>query len=262
MSERNNSYENMAYVPAGKFLMGIPDDEIYIEKGHEDAGDVYELSHPQQEIYLSAYYIDKYPVTNAEYYEFVIAESWRLPLSHGYKDEDMPWWDPVTRKYPECKGDYPVVFVSWYDAMAYCEWAGKRLPTEAEWEKAARGTDGRRFPWGNEVCPDCHKESHLYKGIKPVDKILCSVSDYPSGVSPYGCYHMFGNADEWCYDWYNESYPSRRPKRNPKGPSNGKKKVVRGGIVYPHIAYRENGGIVPWASGSFIGFRCARDANG
>lgn len=249
----------MVYVPKGEFLMGIPDDCTYINEKYPSVGDVFEKSHPEQTIFLDAFWIDKYPVTNAEYYKFVAETNYRPPFSHGYGYEECVWWDPVKRKYFEELSDYPVVFVNWYDAMAYCEWVGKRLPTEAEWEKAARGTDGRRFPWGNDDCISYYKESSLLKRDRQIKTTLCSVYEYPHGVSPYGCYHMYGNIGEWCNDWYSINYPSRRPKRNPKGPRIGKEKIIRGDIIEPHIAYREDSSS-PWLDFPWVGFRCAKKA--
>lgn len=249
----------MVLIPPGEFLMGIPDEEVYIDPRAPSLGDTFRDSHPQQSIWTDAFYIDRYPVTNAQYYEFVVDTKWRLPLSYGSWSDVELGWDSVTGRYQDGMADYPVVFASWYDAAYYCEWAGKRLPTEAEWEKAARGIDGRRYPWGDSERDGCHHPSPLCKPRRPLSEELCSVYQYPDGVSPYGCHQMFGNVGEWCSDWYSEAYPKRRPCRNPRGPGTRKHKTVRGFIIYPHVAYRKDPH-EPWFGYPWVGFRCARDA--
>jgi iron(II)-dependent oxidoreductase len=119
--------------------------------------------------------------------------------------------------------DHPIVNVSWYDAVAYCEWAGVQLPTEAQWEKAARGTDGRIYPWGDEW--DDSKCNNYETGIEETTP----VGSYTQGTSPYGVMDMVGNVWEWCADWYDEKYYASAPNRNPQGPSAGIRRVLRGG---------------------------------
>jgi formylglycine-generating enzyme required for sulfatase activity len=211
--------------------------------------------HPQQRVTLDAYYIDIYPVTNVQYGKFL---TWILqskdhsrchPSEPRGKDHTARLWYYPGRHGPQ----QPVVGVDWWDAYAYAAWAGKRLPTEAEWEKAARGTDGRIWPWGNQW-----------------DKAKCNTADggpgvptpvgrYPQGVSPYGCYDMAGNVWEWCADWFAEDYYQRGPLRNPTGPERGTVRVLRGGswIFEPRFArctYRV--GYDP-AWYIYRGFRCA-----
>lgn len=251
--------DEMVLVPAGEFPMGIPDNVTYVERGHEDKGDVFDRSHPQQTVYVDAFYIDRHPVTNAQYRDFVLDTNHRPPLANGPGYENELWWDLLTGKCLDGLEDYPAVFVSWYDALAYCEWADKRLPTEAEWEKAARGTDGRRYPWGNEDFPECYHPTPLCKKQRPLTEELCSVYDYPNGDSPYGCRQMYGNVGEWCHDWYSETYSRKRPYRNPRGPGVRGEKVSRGFIVYPHVAWRGDS-LSPWLDDGWIGFRCARNA--
>lgn len=179
-------------ISAGEFTMGSPE-------GEGEPGE-----HPQHNVYLDAYYIGKYEVTNKQFAKFVNETSYQAQGS---------WKD----YYKSGTEDHPVVSVTWNDATAYCQWANLRLPTEAEWEKAARGTDGRKYPWGNEWdASRCNNYSvdGLPSGPKPV-------GSFPSGASPYGCLDMVGNAWEWCSDWYLPNYYQNSPSINPKGPSRG-----------------------------------------
>ncbi len=217
----------MVLVPAGEFLMGT-----------DNSGD----QSPRHRVYLDAYYIDKVPVTNALYERFMRATSRHDP---GYWSNTN--FNGLTQ---------PVVGVSWHDADAYCKWAGKRLPTEAEWEKAARGADGRKYPWGDQWDPSRANsdESKLGK--------TTPVGSYPGGASPYGALDMAGNVWQWVADWYDASYYRRSPERNPTGPESGQYyKVLRGGSWNNNpIGSRSSDRNLnpPGNRKGVIGFRCAR----
>lgn len=188
-------------IPQGKFLMG--DDEVL----------------PRKEIYLDAFYIDKYEVTTALYAKFLEAT--------GSVTQPDEWEAAVLPTH----GDRPVVGVRWFDADAYCKWAGKRLPTEAEWEKAARGTDARPFPWG-EQAPDASLARYGGKSSAAAYKEgLSPVGSHEAGKSPYGVHDMAGNASEWVSDWYMDGYVAGQDT-NPTGPTQGDRKVLRGGGWY------------------------------
>jgi len=267
----------MILIPAGEFVMGSPNGE-----GEDD-------EHPKHTVYLDAYYIDQHEVTNAEYKKFIDTTSHRVP---------QHWWKWAWRKeahYPIGMGRHPVVGVSWEDVNAYAQWAGKRLPTEAEWEKAARGTDGRMFPWGNKFHQDIRGERvhaniyHRYYMTYGTDGTLVSyeqwnrydkyrksnlvedgykrtapVGRFPSGASPYGVMDMAGNVLEWVADWYDSEYYMKSPERNPKGPDTGEKRVIRGGS-WQGIPYYIRCAIRYYAAPNYvsqhIGFRCAKDAS-
>ena len=216
-------------VPAGAFTMG--DDE----------------NAPRREIYTDAFYIDKFEVTVGRYARF-LKETGSVSPPEGWEEADI-----------EQAAELPVVGVNWHDAQAYCRWAGKRLPTEAEWEKAARGTDGRLYPWGDQT-PDLSRANFSNTSPKAYDGGLAAVGKHPQGRSPVGAHDMAGNASEWVADWYAESFP-RADTRNPQGPQNGTTKVVRGGDRFDspdRIAVTRRYFASPDHRSETIGFRCAR----
>ena len=226
----------MVLVPAGEFTMGS-------DKGDED-------EFPVHHVFLNAYYIDKFEVTNGRFAKFVEAIHSEPPW--GFADKDTP----------VVHADRPVRWVSWMDAMGYCLWAGKRLPTEAEWEKAARGTDGRVYPWGNDLPTSVHAVYGLKEGG---EESISIIGDRDKGQSPYGAYDLAGNLYEWVMDWYAENYYlnfAGSPAINPHGPAEGTAKVQRGGS-YINSPYRLRSSFRtkddPNETDQNVGFRCAQD---
>jgi formylglycine-generating enzyme required for sulfatase activity len=246
------SISDMIMIPAGPFLMGSGDEEI--KKVVRDLGggelgpDVkwFASERPQHEVNLKSFYIDKYEITNAKYKEFILATKRPSPRH----------WE--SGNYPAGQDNFPVVYVSWNDANAYCRWVGKRLPTEIEWEKAARGTDARVWPWGNTFdLTKCNVESWEGSGPKPV-------GSYPNGVSPYGVFDMAGNVWEWTDSWY-DAYPGSTYSN----PEFGKKfRVLRGGSWYHYDSLGPIGArcasrdrAAPESISYVAGFRCAISAD-
>jgi len=232
----------MVMIPAGEFLMGSPEGQ-----GRADEW-------PQRSVYLDAFAIDQVEVTNERYMAFVTAT--------GHRSPPNPYG---TGPLLSIKGieQLPVVQTTWYDAKAYCSWAKKRLPTEAEWEKAARGTDGRLFPWGNE--PATLNRANFDREWEE-EKTLYPVGSLPGGDSPYGVKDMAGNAREWVADWYEADYYKQAPVRNPQGPDKkGVVRSIRGGSWHSPVAditttARGRGGFALQTHGT--GFRCARSLDG
>jgi formylglycine-generating enzyme required for sulfatase activity len=259
----------MVLIPAGDFQMGskdgLPDED------------------PVHTIYLDAYYMDKYEVTNAQYRRFVKEtghkepEGWYLlntDLHKGYINGELhrgfkPWSDA------NFNGDnQPVVCVAWEDAKAYAEWAGKRLPTAAEWEKAARGgLVGKEYVWGDDPIPPKGAGNLADKSFRKVflrSDFFVGYDDGYSYTAPvgsfnpngYGLYDMAGNVNEWCEDWYGRNYYLNSPKENPKGPESGETRVVSGGAwnsfpSYARVGFRWD--LLPKDTYDSQGFRCVSD---
>ncbi len=284
------SRDNMIRMPGGSFLMGTDDDEGFPADGEG----------PVREITLSAFYIDATTVTNARFDEFVKANNyiteaerfgWSFVFYQLLSEEDRkkdhrvaasaPWWYAVqgaTWKAPEGKKsdinermDHPVVHVSWNDAMAYCQWAGKRLPTEAEWEYAARGgLLQKKFPWGDDLMQDGEHHCNIWQGNFPEYN---SLEDGYLGTAPaksfrpngYGLYNVSGNIWEWCNDWFSPDFHKTDTRNNPKGPLQGQAKVMRGGSFLCHHSYCNRYRVAarssntPDSSTSNMGFRCVVD---
>lgn len=289
---RSGSTGGMKLLAGGEFLMG--NDRTY--------GFVADGEGPVHRVMLTPFWIDSCAVTNEHFNAFVnatkyITESERFGWSfvfHGHLSlkqqaatvrlvvQGSEWWcrvDGATWRHPEGPGsnikkrwDYPVVHVSWHDALAYCSWTGKRLPTEAEWEFAARGSlgPGNRFPWGDELEPGGRHMMNVWQGTFPTHN---TEADGYKGSAPaksfkangYGLYNMTGNIWEWCWDWFDAGYYRASPTTDPTGPTNGTQRVMRGGSYLCHASYCNRyrvdarSGNTPDSATTNLGFRCVRD---
>jgi len=229
----------MVHISAGEFTMGSTRAE------HEQ---------PVRQVSLDAFWIDRYEVTNQQYSLCVEAGACTGPAFNYSSTRDSYYNNP---EY----ANYPVIYVTWPQAQSYCEWTGGRLPSEAEWEKAARGaTDERSYPWGNQA-PDCNLVN--FGGDEGCVADTSAAGAYPDGASPYGVMDMSGNVWEWVADWYDEAYYANSPLQNPPGPEDGLQRVLRGGSWYKfanaiRVSYREVN--VPEGRWNHLGFRCVMDA--
>ncbi|MES2695688.1 MAG: formylglycine-generating enzyme family protein [Verrucomicrobiota bacterium] len=285
------STDGMRLVPGGTFRMGTDGDYGFPADGEG----------PAHEVELAGFYIDATCVTNEQFNAFVNAtryktESERFGWSfvfYGQLDATQAarsvranvlgseWWarvEDATWRHPEGPGSnikqrwaHPVVHVSWHDAVAYGAWAGKRLPTEAEWEYAARGgLEGKRFPWGDELEPEGRHAMNVWQGVFPTKN---SKADGHYGPAPaksykandYGLYQMTGNVWEWCADWFEPGYYRVSPRDNPTGPATGNRRAMRGGSYLCHASYCNRyrtdarSANTPDSATTNLGFRCVRD---
>lgn len=269
----SESPAGMVLIPAGEYRMGTP-------TGSDGLAD----EHPERLVFLHSFFLDRFEVTNHDYAGFVHSTGHRPPANNN--PATTIWEGSVP---PHTIAGHPVVNVSWEDAVAYCRWSGKRLPTEAEWEKAARGTDGRRYPWGNDWTWRRANSASYWadrtvefqsgadwdafwgkgdgarlakeKGIKG-EVLTLPVGSFPDGVSPYGIHDLAGNVAEWVQDWYDPNYYRSAPLSDPPGPERGAIKSMRGGSwLKPAISLRTSdrdwGTMDSRPSGT--GFRCAKD---
>ncbi len=222
----------MVLIPVGEFTMGS-------DKGDDD-------EEPVHKVFIDSFYLDKFEVTNGRFAKFVEAI------------QSEPPWGFADKETPVLRQDQPVRWVNWMEAMGYCLWAGKRLPTEAEWEKAARGSDGRAYPWGN----DPPTPAHAVFGLKEGSDTVSAIGNRDKGKSPFGVHDLAGNLYEWTTDWYDEQFYSKNPAINPRGPVEGTAKVQRGGS-YINGAYRLRSSFRtkgdPTEHDPNVGFRCAQD---
>jgi formylglycine-generating enzyme len=256
----NEGYGDFLIVPAGNFKMG------------DNFGDGEPRERPVHQVHLDTFYIGKFEVTNADWKKFMNDPAYDdvklWPTGRVVPKDQSPYWTQANNHGGATPGsdNYPVLGVNWDAATAYCNWlsmkTGKkyRLPTEAEWEKAARGTDQRRFPWGNTI----DRTNANYAGAQKFDTAM-TVGSFANGASPYGAMDMAGNVMEWCQDWYSRTYYEVSPKKNPKGPEKGAYRVLRGGSFFFESqdlrSYARSGGWPSLQAWRMIGFRAARSAD-
>lgn len=280
----------MVYVPAGEFQMGNAGTQ-WMWSGTLAAGDltlqVFVDEGPQHAVTLDAFWIDQTEVTVAMFRTFVEAtgyetsaerDGWGAPYRAGPKEDEWPHIGGVDWQHPhgpasQAQADHPVVQVSWGDAAAYCAWAGGQLPTEAQWEKAARGTDGRRWPWGDvydgsrgSFCgTHCPCERQQQRSYGDGFALTAPVGSFPGGASPYGALDMAGNVWEWTADWYDEATYAASPYEHPTGPPSGSERVQRGGAWIDNEAWVRTTvrhATEPGVRCDDLGFRCAVAAVG
>jgi formylglycine-generating enzyme required for sulfatase activity len=287
----SGSTDGMIKLDGGAFLMGTNSTEGFPADGEG----------PVREVSVDPFYIDATPVTNAQFTEFARATAYRTEavrfgwsfVFQGHIPEEQrtrlvedtvlaaPWWCKIpgaTWEHPEGPGssieareEYPLTHVSWNDAVEFARWAGKRLPTEAEWEFAARGgLEQQRFPWGDELTPGGRHLCNIWQGEFPARDLA---EDGFAGTSPvrafppndYGLYSVSGNTWEWCADWFHPSYHLMSTRTNPAGPSLGRARVMKGGSYLCHESYCNRYRVAartsntPDSSTGNIGFRCVRD---
>jgi formylglycine-generating enzyme required for sulfatase activity len=243
---------NWIRIAAGTFLIGAQKQDPSKPNYDRDARD----DERPHEVYLDDYQIGRYPVTVEEYRRFVEDEGyskkgWWKAGGFGEANEPGDWDDQV--QHP----NRPVVSVSWYEAAAYCAWAGARLAREAEWERAARGTTGRKYPWGDEE-PDTERANYDEGKVGHATP----VGLYPRGATPEGIEDLAGNVWEWVADWYGEDYYGESPGGNPKGPQSSEVRVLRGGAWsgFPrYLRAADRNRVRPGVRFVDIGFRCVRE---
>jgi formylglycine-generating enzyme required for sulfatase activity len=285
------SYDDMIYLRGGEFLMGTDDPDGYKADGEG----------PVRKIIVNPFYIDACTVTNSQFEKFVTNTGYKteaelygwsfvfhsLVSSETQKNvtqlvQQTPWWlvvEGANWRHPEGPDstiekrlDHPVIHVSWNDATAYCNWAGKRLPTEAEWEYAARGgLEQKKYAWGDELHPNGEHYANIWQGQFPNENQALDgyISTAPARSFPpnyYGLYNVSGNVWEWCSDWFSPNYHVLDSNENPKGIPQGTSKVIRGGSYLCHESYCNRYRVAarssntPDSSTGNMGFRCVKDA--
>ena len=224
----------MVEIPEGLFPMGF------------EGTQALEDERPKHQVWLPTFFMDLHQVTTMQYAAFL-----------AVTNRAAPWqWNTVDLTQ---HSDRPVIGVDWSEADAYCRWKGKRLPTEAEWEKSARGTDGRLYPWGNHA-PSKELANYALGARFNYSQVLMPVRSYEHGKSPYGLYQMAGNVWEWVQDWYAANYYEASPGHNPQGPEQGQFKVLRGGWsdLPKYLLTYGRFKLPPDTRNSYTGFRCAK----
>jgi len=288
-SNPSTERKEMVLIQGSTFMMGTDSKEGFPADGEG----------PARETRVDSFYMDKTAVTNAAFQKFVNETGYKTEAEkfgwsfvfenflpgHIRKKQppsppDTPWWKGVegaSWKHPEGPGSpirnrmvHPVVHVSWNDAIAYCKWADKRIPTEAEWEYAARGgLEQKRYPWGDDLTPAGEHRCNIWQGTYPDNN---TKEDGYAGTAPahefrpngYGLYNMAGNVWEWCWDWFSSSYPLLRIRENPEGPGKGDARVIRGGSYLCHKSYCNRYRVAartantPDSSTGNMGFRCVK----
>lgn len=290
VSKKETNLDGMVYLSGGNFLMGTNSAEGFSDDGEG----------PVRNIKIKPFYMDKFAVTNAQFSEFVNATGYKTEAElfgwsfvfYSFISESTakkvtqtvagtPWWAVVEGAYwkhpegpdstVEDRLNHPVVHISWNDALAYCNWTGKRLPTEAEWEYAARGgLEQNTYVWGNTLTPNGKHQCNIWQGSFPKKN---TVDDGYIGTAPvdayqpndYGLYNMAGNVWEWCSDWFTRSNQEKGGNINPQGPASGEAKAMRGGSYLCHKSYCNRYRVAarssntPDSSTGNLGFRCVAD---
>lgn len=290
-SVKTPSLEQMVSIEGGEFWMGTDSNEGFPADGEG----------PVRKITVDSFYMEKYPVTNRQFAEFIKATNYKTEAElfgwsfvfYSFISEKTakkvkqtvrgtPWWAVVegaTWDHPEGPDssiedrlDHPVIHISWNDAIAYCKWAGKRLPTEAEWEYAARGgLEQKRYPWGDELHPNGKHVCNIWQGTFPSkntkkDGFLGTAPVHHYPANDFGLYQMAGNVWEWCSDWFTPYAELKGGLKNPQGPSQGQARVMRGGSYLCHKSYCNRYRVAarssntPDSSTGNIGFRCVIDS--
>lgn len=279
----------MISISGGDFFMGTIEKEGFPSDGEG----------PVRRVKVDPFLIDSYCVTNAEFQQFVqetgyVTEAETFGWSYVFylllsptllrqtpSVPQTPWWYGVKDAYwqfPEGPGstiidrmDHPVVHISWNDAVSFCNWAGKRLPTEAEWEYAARGgLEQKKYPWGDELTPNGEHVCNIWQGVFPKtntheDGYIGTAPSKSFPANGYGLYNVSGNVWEWCSDWFSRSIHDRGGRINPKGPDKGQTKIMRGGSYLCHESYCNRYRVAartsntPDSSSGHLGFRCVAD---
>ncbi|MBT4140319.1 MAG: formylglycine-generating enzyme family protein [Candidatus Latescibacteria bacterium] len=290
-SRADASLKGMVHIPGGTFRMGTNDAEGFPDDGEG----------PIRSVTIKPFYMDMCAVTNAQFSKFAKATRYKTEAElfgwsfvfHLFISKenannisqtvaDTPWWWAVedaswhqpegAQSHIKTRWNHPVIHISWNDAMAYCEWSGKRLPTEAEWERAARGgQEDLRYTWGNELTPGNQHLCNIWQGTFPEvntkeDGYTGTAPVTSFAPNPYNLYNISGNVWEWCQDWFSPDYHINGSNQNPTGPPTGQARVMRGGSYLCHESYCNRYRVAarsantPDSSTGNLGFRCARDA--